>query len=299
MFAEDPWQRLTDLTWVDRSGRLIERVGQTGETLGVTLSSDRRRALIERHDPVTNLTGPWVVDLATGTEVRIAPNQVESIELTPTWSADESRVFFSTLRGIFARQLKGGQVVRLLEQDRTVWIDDRSADGKFLLFERDDPVTQIDVWVLPLESPQSARPYVATNHSEGQAVLSPNMRAVAYVSDESGRNEIYLDAFPQPESKTLVSVGGGVLPEWRPDGRELYYLGPDSALMAVGVETAAGSVRIGRPARLFQTLRTTASNRYQYQPSAKGDRFLVNAQRPVETDPPVTVLLNWPAGVAK
>ncbi len=96
-----------------------------------------------------------------------------------------------------------------------------------------------------------------------------------------------------------MSVGGGVLPEWRPDGRELYYVGPDSALMAVGVETVAGSVRIGRPARLFQSPLIPESNRHEYQPSAKGDRFLVNAPRPVETDPPVTVLLNWPAVVAK
>jgi serine/threonine protein kinase/Tol biopolymer transport system component len=300
VFAEGTWQPPAQLTWFDRSGRLIGAVGGVAESIGVVLSSDRTRALAERHDPKTNLTGPWVVDFASGTEARLATNQVESIELTPTWSADETRVFFSTLRGIFARQLRGGQIVRLLEQDRTVWVNDRSADGKFLLFEKGDPVTQEDVWVLSLGSPPTARAYAATNYTEGQAALSPDGRAVAYVSDESGRREVYVDSFPEPQTKIPISIGGGVLPEWRPDGRELYYVGSDRTLMAVAVDTAASPIKIGRPVKLFQMPPVgTTNNRHQYQPSATGDRFLVNVRMPTNTDPPVTVLLNWPAVVGK
>jgi Tol biopolymer transport system component len=300
VFAGGTWQPLAELTWIERSGRLIGTVGQAAETIGVVLSSDRTRALAERHDPKTNLTGPWVVDFTAGTEARLAPSQVESIELTPTWSHDETRVFFSTLRGIFARQLRGGQIVRLLDQDRTVWLNDRSADGKFLIFEKGDPVTQEDIWVLTLGSPPAARPYVATNYTEGQAALSPDGRAIAYVSDESGRREVYVDTFPEPQTKIPVSIGGGVLPEWRPDGRELYYVAPDRALMAVAVETAVSPIRIGRPVKLFQMPPVgTTSNRHQYQPTAKGERFLVNGRVPTDTDSPVTVLLNWPAVVGK
>ena len=290
VFAQGTWQPPMQLTWLDRSGRLAERFNQVGESLGAVVSHDRMRALVERHDPKTNLTGPWVVDFAAGTQARIASNQVESMELTPLWSSDETRVFFSTQRGIFARELRGGQVVPLLAQDRTVWLDDRSRDGRFLVFEKGDPVTQEDIWVLTLGSPPTARPFVATNYSEGQAVLSPDGRAIAYVSDESGRAEVYVDSFPEPQTKRPVSVGGGVRPEWRPDGRELYYLSPDRALMAVAVETAA-PIKVGRPIGLFQMVPVGWNiNRHQYQPSANGDRFLVNARLPTDSDSPVTCI---------
>ena len=111
VFAQGTWQPPMQLIWFDQSGRLIERVDQVAESLGVVLSPDRMRALVERHDPRTNLTGPWVVDFAAGTQARIASNQVEPMELTPLWSTDETRVFLSTLRGIFARELQGGQAV--------------------------------------------------------------------------------------------------------------------------------------------------------------------------------------------
>ncbi|MEO6239424.1 MAG: hypothetical protein ABIQ52_20705 [Vicinamibacterales bacterium] len=118
VFAQGTWQPPTQLTWFDRSGRLIERVDQVAESLGVVLSPDGMRVLVERHEPKTNFTGPWVVDFAAGTHARIASNQVDSVELTPVWSSDETRVFFSTQRGIFARDLRGGQVVSLLAQDQ-------------------------------------------------------------------------------------------------------------------------------------------------------------------------------------
>jgi Tol biopolymer transport system component len=270
------------------------------ESNGFVVSPDRLRALAERHDSKTNLTGPWVLDLAAGTEVRIAQAPGESIELTPMWSADETRVFFSTLRGIFVRQVRGGQITRLIEQDRTVWLNDRSADGKYLVFEKGDPVTQEDIWVLTLDSTPTARPYAATNYTEALASLSPDVRAIAYVSDESGRREVYVDTFPEPQTKVPVSIGGGVLPEWRPDGRELYYLAPDQTLMAVTIDTTATPIRVGRAVKLFQMPSIArTSNRHEYHASLKGDRFLVNARLPNESDPPVTVVLNWPAVLGK
>jgi Tol biopolymer transport system component len=265
--------------------------------MGVTVSKDRTRALVERHDPQTNFTGPWVLDLAAGTEVRLASTQSESIELTPTWSADESRVFFSTLRGIYSRQVRGGQVERLLAQDRTTWLNDRSEDGRYLLFEKGDPVTQGDVWLLTLGPPATARPLVATTYNEGQSRLSPDGRTLAFVSDESGRREVYLDSFPEPQTRIPVSVGGGTMPEWRPDGRELYYLGGgDRTLMAVSVESKAGGIAVGRPVKLFpMTTLTLYNNRHQYHPTTSGDRFLVSALVPTDINPPLTLLLNWPA----
>ena len=300
VFAEGTWLAPTELVWFDRSGRRLERVSQASELNGFVMSPDRQRALAERHDPRTNLTGPWVLDLAAGTEARIAQAPGESIELTPMWSADETRVFFSTLRGIFVRQVRGGQITRLLEQDRTVWLSDRSADGKYLVFEKGDPATQQDIWVLALGSTPAARSYMATNYNETQGTISPDVRAIAYVSEESGRREVYVDTFPEPQAKVPVSVGGGSLPEWRPDGRELFYVAPNQTLVAVTIDTTATPVRAGRPVRLFQLPPVGEfANRHQYHASLQGDRFLVNARLPNEPDAPVTVILNWPAVLPK
>jgi Tol biopolymer transport system component len=300
VFTDGSWQPPAQLTWFDRSGNVIRAVGGVSEIMGAVVSKDRTRALTERHDSESNFTGPWVVDLTAGTETRLAPTQSESIELTPTWSADESRVFFSTLRGIYARQVRGGQVERLLAQDRTVWLNDRSDDGRYLLFDKGDPATQGDVWVMTLDRPVAARPLVATRYNEGQGRLSPDSTALAFVSDESGRREVYLDSFPEPQTKIPVSVGGGTMPEWRPDGRELYYLGPDRMLMAVPVEGKGSAIRAGRPVKLFQmnTL-SIYNNRHLYHSTPTGDRFLVVSLMPKDITPPLTVLLNWPALVGR
>jgi eukaryotic-like serine/threonine-protein kinase len=300
VFTDGTWQPPAQLTWFDRSGKVIRTVGAVSEIMGVVMSKDRTRALSERHDSESNFTVPWVVDLTAGTEARLAATQSESIELTPTWSADESRVFFSTLRGIYARQVRGGQVERLLAQDRTVWLNDRSEDGRYLLFEKGDPATQEDVWVLTLDQPVAARPLVATRYNEGQGRLSPDGTALAFVSDESGRREVYLDSFPEPQTKIPVSVGGGTMPEWRPDGRELYYLAPDGMLMAVAVTATGGAIRAGRPVKLFKMTTLSAyNNRHLYHSTAAGDRFLVSSLLPNDANPPLTVLLNWPALVGK
>ena len=297
--AEWTWQSPAQLTWYDRSGRPLEPVGRVAETLGYVLSPDRARAMVERHDPATNLTGPWIVDLSAGTEVRLTQAPGESIELTPTWSADESSIFFATLRGIFKRQVRGGQIVRLLEQDRAVWINDRSADGKYLVFETGHPTNLNDIWILTLGDAPAARPLVATSYSENSAVISPDGRAFAYVSNENGRREVFIDTFPQPQFKVPVSTGGGSRPEWRADSRELYFTN-DRMLMAVAVDTTANPVKVGRPTQLFQLpIRGALNARRHYQPNAAGDRFLVNALVPRTAEPPVNVLLNWPAVVGR
>jgi Tol biopolymer transport system component len=259
------------------------------------VSTDRTRALVERHDASTNLTGPWVVDLVAGTESRISQAPGESIELSPTWSADETALYFSTFRGIFKRQMRGGEIVRLLEQDRTTWLNDRSSDGKYLIFEKGDPKNQTDIWILDLQGQPTARPYLASRYYEAQARLSPDGRALAYVSDENGRREVFIDAFPTPQMKVAVTTTGGYMPEWRPDSRELYFLN-DRTVTAVSVDTTTSPVKVGRPVALFDIPTSTFFNsRHQYQASIAGDRFLVNLAAPMTGSPPVHVLLNWPS----
>jgi serine/threonine-protein kinase len=129
---------------------------------------------------------------------------------------------------------------------------------------------------------------------EGNARISPNGRWIAYQSNESSSGsqvEVYVESFPQAGFRRQVSTRGGVVPRWSPDGRELFYVGPDLALMSVSVEPVGARVRLGTPERLFQTRLGTAAGR-DYD-VATGGRFLFNVPTSEQPVVPITVILNW------
>jgi hypothetical protein len=149
-------------------------------------------------------------------------------------------------------------------------------------------------------------PYLQTEFNVIQARFSPDSRWVAYTSDESGKREVYVSPFPAaPGVKWRVSEGGGDQPRWRPrDSKELFYISPDHKVMSVEISTASGAVQRGSPKALFTvpifggpTLITT-----RYDVTADGQKFLINSV-PTETasaaSSPITVVLNWQAGLKK
>ena len=140
-----------------------------------------------------------------------------------------------------------------------------SPDGKYLLYGGDDIMT------LPLTGEGKPEAYLQTKYSESAASFSPDGRWVAYFSNESGRNEIYVQGFPERRGKWPVSAEGGRSPAWRADGKELYWVGPDYTLMAASVELQAAGVRVLRTEGLFRL----PAERVRYQPSRDGRRFLV------------------------
>jgi hypothetical protein len=131
-------------------------------------------------------------------------------------------------------------------------------------------------------------PYVETPATEGGAAFSPDGEWIAYYSNETGGNEVYVQPFPGPARSTLVSTAGGLSPMWREDGREIYYRGLDNRVMAVPVSFTGDRVSAGQPAALF-ALRPGAT--FSVDPS--GRRFLVNTPLETESTPPITVVLNW------
>jgi hypothetical protein len=133
---------------------------------------------------------------------------------------------------------------------------------------------------------------VVAPNAGGSARLSPDGKYVAYTSAESGRSEIYVGALPPAGGKWPISINGGTQPRWRRDGRELYFLSPDSHLMAVDIR-AGQEIAAGIPHALFQT----APGAAQFDASADGSRFLMAAAASATEDAPITVVLNWWAGV--
>jgi hypothetical protein len=139
---------------------------------------------------------------------------------------------------------------------------------------------------LPLFGDRKPFAVTQTPFTEYDARFSPDGRWIAFLSDETGHNEVQIRQFPGPGARVQVSVGGGTMPRWRRDGREIFYLGSDRRLMAVSVIERGPTIDTGTPRPLFK-MSTTST----YEPSPDGDRFLVTA---VASDPsPITVILNW------
>ena len=179
--------------------------------------------------------------------------------------------------------------------------------GRFLVYETENAKTLLDVWLLPLTGDRKPIPFLQTEFGEGQGRLSPDSRWLAYVSNETGRNEVYLQPFPRTGDKRKVSTEGGAQPRWRADGKGLYYVAPAAngllAITAVDVQTREANLELGTPKPLFSarfagTVSVTQAINsnvitQSYAASADGQRFyLLSANNDVPPEP-ITVVLNW------
>jgi hypothetical protein len=317
---------ITQLTWFDRKGQMLAAAGDRGLYNSVDLSPDGTRVAFSRVSPETagGRSGRatyeiWVYDFARGDSTRLTS---PGSDWLATWSSDGRRIIFSSDRSGSAvniyRKAAGGagseDVVFSSNEDKSA--QDWSRDGKFLLYS----VTMNgrrgffsgashDLWVLPLTpvnpSGNQPEPYLKTEFNETQGRFSPDGRFVAYVSDASGRNEVYVQPFPRAsDAKKTISTAGGISPRWRRDGKELYYISADSKMMAVEVSTSP-IFTAGTPKPLFQAPiwgGGTFHNVTRYDVTADGKRFLINSvtgDAATSAPAPITIVLNWTALLKK
>ena len=284
------------LTWFDRSGRTTGTVGSPADYGGIRLSPDGKRCAMEIRDPSTGALGIWVMDLEIAAATRIS--SASSLNVSPTWSPDGKRIVFSSSRNghwnLFGRDSAGAGPEELLSPSRsdqapTAW----SSDGKWIAFNSNgpNPTDKYQVWTFDVTMRESS-PLIQSGYNERDGSFSSDGRYLAYVSDETGRQEVYVRPFRSVKEKWRVSSDGGSQPSWRRDGRELYYVSPDSRLMAVSAELG-GDPRFGLPSALFEApLQTSATDIGLYAARADGERFLLVAVRkggPLG----LSVVLNW------
>lgn len=285
------------LVWLDRQGRQVGEVDAPMALHNPTLSPDGTELLADTTgevDPV--LGGLWRIDLTRGTRVRIGAGG------TPVWSPDASQVAFTSARdgGISDIYLAApsGESDRelLLHTGDSKGLNDWSRDGRYIVFITTTARTKKDLWVLPMTGSREPAPFLQTEFEELQGQVSPDGRWIAYTSDESGRWEVYVQPFPGKGPKHVVSAAGGGEPQWRGDGRELFYLALDHTLMSVAV-TPGPVWRGSRPEPLFRApvVGDLTRHRTRYQVSRDGSRFLVDAVDARRSQEP-TLIVNWIAG---
>ncbi len=287
----------TQLVWFNRNGKQLSLIGPPGEYNSLNLSPDGGRVILERYEPEKGNGDLWSFDLLRETMDRITARSTGAS--SPLWSPDGKRIVFRSFQEGFSPLLQkdvessNGNEETLLKGDVRFFPSDWSSDGKFIVCVKIEEKTRMDIWLLPLFGDRQPKPYLVTQFVEASGKVSPDGRWLAYRSDESGRQEIYVQSFPEPGRKVTVSKGGGGVPRWRRDGKELYYVASDNKLMAVPVETGA-NFTAGTPVALFDVgsyVRRTS--RHAYDVSADGQKILLI--RPLEdaSTRPLTVVQNW------
>jgi Tol biopolymer transport system component len=294
--------RQGQLVWVDRTGRELGAISSPGAYGEPALAPDGARVAVRRDEESGGLS-LWLYDTRSkdrGSRLTFGEEKAES----PIWSADGTSVIFTSVRGgkysivRKAANGSGGDEVIYSTNERT-WPDDISSDGRFLATEGGGGAS-FDVSLLPLTGDRKPIPFAATPANEAHAVFSPDARSLAYVSDESGLAQVYVQPVPPTGSKWQVSTEGGDLPTWSGDGKELYYIDPARRLMAVSIESRAPFTS-GEAHALFTApigALSTTGNRSFYAPARDGKRFLVLSLVGKESEPGIRVIMNWRPQVA-
>jgi len=297
----------TQLAWWDRTGKQLSKVGEPiGGIVMFRLSPDERQIAIQRK--AGEVHDLWLLDSERGIANRFTADR--TLTTQPVWSPDGRNILFTHLGSstLFRKPANGigGEQTAFQRPTSNALPLDWSRDGRWLLTREASPDTNNDVWRLPIAPDGKAAegatptPYLQSRFNEGDARFSPEPgpRWVAYASDESGRYEIYIDAFPEPRGKKRISISGGRAPQWGAGGRELFYISPENKLMVVSLKLGADNVEFSAPRELFQlSLRATAAGAL-YQPSRDGQRFLVLTSS--ETTPQsLNVIVNWSALLKK
>jgi len=290
----------TRLTWFDREGRQLGTVGEPGSYFNPALSPDERRVAVSLATGTPTNRNIWLIDAERGTTSRFTFDP--GPDTSPVWSPDGSRIAFRGIRGseISLRQkLVTGAVNDEPMAAGNFTPTDWSADGRFVAYE--SFAGSSDIWVLPLFGDRKPFAFAHMPFTEANAVFSPDGRWIAYQSNETGSNQVYVQPFPATGGKYLVSRDSGTQPIWRRDGKELFFLAFGATMMAAVVDTTR-QFDAGIPRPLFGnastvTVSTFVGNGVQYAVSKDGKRFLVNTVQQQAATTPLTVVVNWQAAL--
>ena len=301
---------VSTIVWLDRYGKRLSVVTAERDSFDLRLSPDGQRMAYSKGGPNSDI---WIQELKRDVPMRLTFDP--SVDKgAPTWSPDGNAVLFDiapggkTPPGIYRKSSSGTGSEELLAQPNqtgmTLWPTNWSRDGRFVLCVEGEIISRThgEIWALPTMADRKPRVLIRAPGAAYDGQFSPDGHWVAYVSRESGREEVYVVPFdgnqvlntpPLQEvaitRRWQVSAKGGAFPRWRRDGKELFYVGPGSEFMAIKIEAKGNAFSVSEARPLFR--QSLANGAFPYDVSSDGQRFLVNSFGENQTSP--TLIVDW------
>ena len=279
----------SQLSRMDPDGNELEIIGEVGRYQQIRLSPDEKKLAVTLFDSRTGTADLWLYDISRQAKSRVTFDDAN--DEAPVWSPDGDRIAFQSSRtgagDIYVRQSGGGAAAELLySSERIDSPEDWSPDGAYIAFDKG--AGNNDLWILPVDGDREAFPLIESEFDVGYARFSPDGHWIAYISNESGRYELYATRFPSGEGKWQLSIDGADwLVDWRNDGGELYYLDLEGDLWAVEVNLE-GDLVAGIPRELFPT-RADRS----WTATGDGREFIIGKPLNETSALTTTLIVNW------
>jgi Tol biopolymer transport system component len=283
------------LEWRDRQGTILGELGDKALFGTIELSPDGKQVASVNYDS-GGLADLWVTEVETGLRSRFTFEPTGNIGLA--WSPDSESLIFSALRGaryeIHRQAVSGvGEKELMFDWERDMVLTSTSRDGQWLLFFSTSEGTSADLWVWSATEEEEPAAFRQTKADEQWGEFSPDGRWVAFVSNESGRYEAYVTAFPAAGRKWQVSSDGGHHPQWRADGREIVFSQPDGQLVAVEVEPGEDTLHVGQARSLFR-IHPPRPEGPSFALAPDGERILLWTNLQQQADTVLNLVVNWP-----
>jgi Tol biopolymer transport system component len=301
------------LKWFDRRGNPLDSGSPEGDYPDFRLSPDAAQLASSLVNPKTNMIDIWLTDLARGNARQFTFSTGGALNNSSAlWSPDSQWILWASSQGLtrfYERSATSGTSIDVPVFDAGQMVSvgvtptDWSSDGGNVIFALPSVASGTDLWLLPMAGEHKPTMFLQAPGDQWHGNFSPNGLLVAYSSNESGRFEVYVSTMKK-DRQWQVSINGGYEPRWRKDGSEIYYLSEDRRLMAVSVgaiPVSGGTSPFSIPKPLFQTGVTVgvSAGRTHFVPSGDGQRFLINTQVSEPSLDPITIVLNWTAGLKK
>ncbi len=303
-----------DLVWWGRDGKQMETAAQASRYIGPSLSPDGTRLAVTIFVGNQGIADVWAFDLSRATRTRLTFSSSAATYANlggAIWTPDSKDIFYTSIsKGVFriyAKPTDGSGSERLVlgSADAAAYPRSVSPDSRYLIYERrlNQNETGDHIWALPLSRDGQSGdgkpfPIVQDAFDERAPTVSPDGKWLAYQSNESGRPEIYITAFPAGGAKWQASSNGGITPKWRRDGKELFLLDPLDNIVAVDVNASSNAVKLGVPHILFKAV-GIQRDFGPYDVTADGKKFLINSGNLKEGTEPLTLVQNWPSELNK
>jgi Tol biopolymer transport system component len=283
----------TLLLRVDQSGNVLDTVTASGRHWSFAFSPDGRRVATDLEEASQTSSDVWIVDLDRKTRTRITFD--EEGDWSPVWSPDGSRVAFQSRRdgiiGIYAKNADGTGTIEMMHTfERPMWPSQWTPDGEGILAIYASGPDGAEVWYVPVDSAIEPYPLLQLPENQYDPRLSPDGRWLAYGSDETGEEHVYVTTFPELRGRWQVSVQEGDRPRWSGDGSRMYYLSNDDEVIQVSVDGSGNALKVGefekkfqfeggaRPGRVYAVSRTDQTMMLNIRPTSRTTNSMVLVQ---------------------